>query len=135
MVKVIFGEKGTGKTKQLIEAVHNAEKDTNGNVVFINKGDRHVLDLTHNVRLVNTDDFGEMNYDIFFGLVCGMISQNFDIAHIFVDSITKIVLGDYDALEKFLNRLDCISKEFKAEVLITISEKAENLSDGIKKFA
>ena len=58
MINVIIGEKGTGKTARLIDAVHTAEKAATGSVVFINKGKRHVLDLSHNVRLVDTEEYG-----------------------------------------------------------------------------
>ena len=94
MIKVIIGEKGTGKTAKLIEAVHAAEKAATGNVVFVNKGTRHVLDLSHKVRLVDTEEYGIETYDEFYGFIGGMLSQNYDIAHIFVDSITKIVSED-----------------------------------------
>ena len=38
MVKIITGNKGSGKTKILIDAIHEAEQKSNGNVVAIQKG-------------------------------------------------------------------------------------------------
>jgi len=134
MINVIIGEKGTGKTARLIDAVHIAEQAATGSVVFINKGKRHVLDLSHNVRLVDTEEYGVTSYDEFFGFVCGVLSQNYDIAHIFIDSITKIVNGDMEALEKFLDKVNVVADQNNAEIQIILSMNPANASDGIKKY-
>lgn len=134
MINVIIGEKGTGKTAKLIDAVHIAENSATGNVVFINKGKRHILDLSHNVRLVDTEDYGIESYEEFFGFLCGMLSQNYDIAHIFIDSITKIVNDNMADFEKFLNRLDKIAEDSNAEIQIILSMNPADASDGIMKY-
>ncbi len=134
MINVIIGEKGTGKTARLIDAVHTAEKAATGSVVFINKGKRHVLDLSHNVRLVDTEEFGVVSYDAFYGFVCGILSQNYDIAHIFIDSITKIVNDDMAALESFLDKINVVAEQNNAEIQIILSMNPADASDGIKKY-
>lgn len=134
MINVIIGEKGTGKTARLIDAVHNAEKAATGSVVFINKGKRHVLDLSHNVRLVNTEEYGVASYDAFYGFICGILSQNYDIAHIFIDSITKIVNDDMAALESFLDKINVVAEQNNAEIQIILSMNPADASDGIKKY-
>ena len=134
MINVIIGEKGTGKTAKLIEAVHIAEQAASGSVVFINKGKRHVLDLSHKVRLVDTEDYAIASYDEFYGFICGLLSQNYDIAHVFVDSITKIVNDDMSAFEKFLDRLAPIADSNNAEIQIILSMNPDAVSDGIKKY-
>ena len=134
MINVIIGEKGTGKTARLIEAVHTAEQAATGSVVFINKGNRHVLDLSHKVRLVNTEEYGISNYDDFYGFVCGILSQNYDIAHIFIDSITKIVNDDIAALEAFLSKISTVAENSNAEIQIILSMNPADASDEIKKY-
>ncbi len=134
MINVIIGEKGTGKTARLIEAVHIAEQAATGSVVFVNKGKRHVLDLSHNVRLVDTEEYALSSYDEFFGFICGILSQNYDIAHIFVDSITKIVGDDMAAFEKFLDKVAPIADASNAEIQIILSMNPADASERIKKF-
>ena len=73
MLNVIIGEKGTGKTAKLIEAVHNAVNAATGNVVFVNKGKRHVLDLSHKVRLVDTEEYQQATVQV----ACEVISGDF----------------------------------------------------------
>ena len=134
MINVIIGEKGTGKTARLIEAVHSAEKAATGSVVFINKGNRLVLDLSHKVRLVNTEEYGISNYDDFYGFVCGILSQNYDIAHIFIDSITKIVDDNIAELEKFLEKIDVVAQQNNAEIQIILSMNPADASEVVKKY-
>ena len=134
MINVIIGEKGTGKTAKLIDAVHSAEQAATGSVVFINKGKRHVLDLSHKVRLVDTEEYGVGSYDEFYGFICGILSQNYDIAHIFVDSITKIVNDDMVALENFLNKISTVADQNNAEIQIILSMNPADASEGIKKY-
>ena len=134
MINVIIGEKGTGKTAKLIEAVHAAEKAATGSVVFINKGKRHVLDLSHNVRLVDTEEYSITSYETFYGFVCGILSQNYDIAHIFIDSITKIVDEDVAAFEEFLDKIAVVADKNNAEIQIILSMNPADASEGIKKY-
>lgn len=134
MLNIIIGEKGTGKTKKLIEQVHQAEETTSGSVVFINKGDRHIFDVSHRVRLVDTKEFDVDTYRSLYGLICGMISQNYDIADIFIDSITKIAGEDFEMLEKFLGEVDAIAEKFNVTVVIIISMNPADAPAGIMKY-
>lgn len=134
MVKVIIGEKGTGKTAKLIDAVNAAEAASSGNIVFINKGDRHIFDLTHRVRIVDTDEYSIVGYDEFYGFICGILSQNYDISNIFIDSITKIVNKDLAALSACLDRLNAISEKTGTEIMVIVSMKESEASESIKKY-
>ncbi len=135
MLKIIVGEKGTGKTKALIEAVHNSLESNKGSVVFINKGTRHTYDLSPKIRLVDTEDYFVDNYDAFYGLICGVLSQNFDITDIFVDSITKIVgLNEVSRLEEMLDKAASVCEKANSNLTITISIKADDISEGMKKY-
>ena len=93
-----------------------------------------MLDLSHQVRLVDTDDYKVTTYDEFYGFICGILSQNYDIAHIFVDSITKIVDDTTENFEKFLSRIDKVAEECKAEIQIILSMNPDDATDGVKKF-
>ena len=134
MVKVIIGEKGSGKTNALLDSVQAAVERDHGSIVFINNNKRHVLDLNYKVRMIDTSEFEIANFDELYGLVSGVISQNYDITHIFVDSITKIASGTTDDIEKYLDRVAKITDKFNIEVLMTISMNEKDASDGIKKY-
>lgn len=135
MIRVILGEKGTGKTKMLINSVHAAVESEKGNVVFINNGSQHTTDLSHKIRLVDTSEFSVGTYDEFYGLVCGILAQNYDVSYIFVDSITKIAKGEMADLEKLLDKLSALCERFEVQMAMTISLSAADASDKIKAYA
>ncbi len=135
MIRVILGEKGTGKTKMLLDSVHAAVESEKGNVVFINNGSQHITDVSHKIRLVDTSEFSVQNYDEFYGLVCGILAQNYDVSYIFVDSITKIATGANDELEALLEKLNGLCAKFEVQMAMTISMSAASASDKIKAFA
>ena len=135
MIRVILGEKGTGKTKMLLNSVHAAVESEKGNVVFVNNGSQHMTEVSHKIRLVDTSEFSIETYEEFYGLVSGILAQNFDVSYIFVDSITKIASGDMGALEKLLDKLNVICEKFEVQMAMTVSMSAADASDKIKAFA
>ena len=42
MVQLIVGNKGKGKTKQLLDRVNSAIKEANGNIVYLDKSSKHM---------------------------------------------------------------------------------------------
>ena len=134
MINVIIGEKGTGKTKYLVDHVNNAVKDEPGNIVFIGKTNRLMCDLTHAVRYITTDDFGIKDYEVFFGFIGGIVSSNYDISHVFVDSIWKIVETEEEGFETFISELDEFSKKNNINFTIAISAGRDRAPEYLKKY-
>ena len=137
MVELLFGKKGTGKTKALIEKVNNALTVAKGNVVFIsNDTNRNIFDVKSKARMADTSEFEIKSYDEFLGFISGIVSRDFDITNIFVDGIFKIVGSDnLDGFESFLNRLETMSQKFEITFVISVSIDAETAPDYIKKLA
>ena len=134
MIKLIIGKKGSGKTKELISDVHNSINVENGNIVFICNGDRHVLDLNHSVRLIDVAEFDTADFRVFKSFINGILSQNYDITSVFIDSLFKIVPDDMDNLTGFINDLDAISENRNIKFTICISADKEELPEGIYKY-
>ena len=78
MIKIHIGLKGSGKTKKIIDDVNKAVSAEKGNVVCITEGDRLIHDIDRSVRLVNTEQFDIKNFDMFTGMLCGIIAQDFE---------------------------------------------------------
>ena len=135
MIKVLIGKKGTGKTKTLIDNVNNSVNVVNGDIVFIsNDTKRHMYDINHKVRMVDTAEFEINEYSEFYGFVCGIISNNFDISNIFIDSITKIVDHNIEGMEEFFVNADKLSAKFNVSFFFTISIDEADAPDYIKKY-
>ena len=137
MVELLIGKKGTGKTKALIEKVNNALTVAKGNVVFIsNDTNRNIFDVKSKARMADTSEFEIKSYDEFLGFISGIVSRDFDITNIFVDSIFKIVGSDnLNGFESYLNRLETMSQKFEITFVISVSIDAETAPDYIKKLA
>ena len=135
MIKVLIGKKGSGKTKTLIDSVNNAAEQANGNVVFIsNDTKRHIFDIKHKVRLVDTSVFVLKTYDEFYGFLCGLISNDFDITNVFVDSIFKIVGDTLDGAEKFFDDVLKLCEQYNIEFMFTLSMNDSDVPEYIKKY-
>ena len=76
MVKVIVGQKGSGKTKELIEAIQSAVKTESGSIVCIEKGNSLRYDVSYHVRLVDAKEYQIGTFDQLTGFVSG-VSERF----------------------------------------------------------
>lgn len=130
MVKLIAGKKGSGKTKQLIEAIHTAEKESKGNVVAIQYGSSLNIDIYHKIRLINIEDYKIAGYNDMYGFVAGLLASNYDTTDLFVDGTLRIVGRDLEEVGKMLDRIAAISEN--VNVVFTIS--ADDIPESIKKY-
>ena len=83
---------------------------------------------------MDTEEYSIESYEEFYGFICGMLSQNYDIAHIFVDSITKIVNDNMTEFEAFLEKTAKIAEANNAEIQIILSMNPADASENIKKY-
>lgn len=134
MVKIITGNKGSGKTKILIDMINTASKNTDGYVVCIDKSDKLRYDIGHSVRIVDTDKSMVYSFEAFYGLIAGLVAGNYDIKEIFVDSILKIGGADYDALGALLAKVDRLTGS-EVEVVFTVSADKQELPENVAKYA
>ena len=136
MVRVIMGVKGTGKTKQMIELINTAVQNEHGNVVCIERGPKLTYDINYKIRLVEASHYDMKDYDFLKGFVSGLYAGNYDITHIFIDSLTKIVPSEASdmAVENFLDWLNDFGEDNNIKFTVTISADSSLASDGVKKY-
>ena len=136
MVRVIMGVKGTGKTKQMIELINSAVHSENGNVVCIERGNKLTYDIHSKIRLVESSHYDMNSFDFLKGFISGLYAGNYDMTHIFIDSLTKIVgvnATDHE-VEVFLDWLNRFAETNGLKFTVTISADASLATDGIKKY-
>jgi len=135
MIRVIMGKKGSGKTKNVIDMINSAVNTEHGNVVCIEKGKKLTYDISSRIRLVESSQYDIADYTALKGFISGMYAGNYDITHIFIDSLTKIVPSDgYLETEKFLDWLNKFGETHGIKFTITISDDADLAPDGIRKY-
>ena len=136
MVRFIMGAKGTGKTKQLIDMINYAAENESGNVVCVEMGKKLVFDVSPAVRLVESSDFAADNFTFFKGFISGMYASNYDLTHVFVDSLCKIIPSEPDSaeVEEFLAWLDRFSEQNQVKFTITISADIALATEALKAY-
>ncbi len=135
MIKLIIGNKGTGKTKKLVDAVNATTEQSHGNVVCIEKGDTLNFSVTHKARLINTETYGISGFDAFYGMLCGVCAGNYDVTDIFSDATLKIVGKDFDHLADFFDRVSALSEETNTNFVFTVSCDESELPQHIFEVA
>lgn len=135
MIKIHIGLKGTGKTKNLINDVNGALALEKGNVVCITEGNRLMHDIDRNVRMINTEQFDIKNFDMFVGLLSGIIAQDFDVTHIFIDSVFKSVPNESMAtIDELISAIEKLEEKFDTSFTLLVSADAAEASDLVKKY-
>jgi len=135
MVKIIMGLKGSGKTKQLLELVHKAINEEHGDVVCIEKGAKLIYDVPHKVRLIEASQYGFDGYDFLKGFLSGLHSANYDITHIFIDSVLRIIGQEVDdRADEFFDWCESFSQREQVKFTITISADVALATDVMKKY-
>ena len=137
MIQIILGNKGSGKTLKLIDMANSAVGEERGNIVYIDHNNRHMYDLKREIRLVNAAEYAIDSPDAFYGLLCGMLSANFDITLIVVDGFLKIVDANIKPadLEGFITKTDKLLAEHNIRMVIGISGDPAEMPEFITRYA
>lgn len=134
MIKVIYGEKGMGKTKILIDTANKIALEGKGDVVFIDDSTQLMYDLNHKVRFVNISEFPPLGTEGFFGFICGILSQNYDIEGIFIDGLNYITKKKAAEMELFFRNLQMIVEKVNIDFCITINGVSEELPEFLRQY-
>lgn len=132
MVQIIAGEKGKGKTKHLLERVNESVKSATGNIVYLDKSQKHMYELSNKVRLINVSDYMISNCDEFLGFLCGVISQDHDLEEMYLDSFLTIAMIKEEELTHAITKLEEISTKFHVSFVLSISLNENDLPDCTK---
>ena len=90
MIQVFFNNRGSGKTKALINLANEKAYCCKGNVVYIDDDERPLLELDRKIRVISTKNFKLSDYNSFYGFLCGILSEDYDIDTIFIDGLSNI---------------------------------------------
>ena len=133
MVQLIVGNKGKGKTKQLLDRVNSAIKEANGNIVYLDKSSKHTYDLNNKVRLIDVSTYPLRNCSEFIGFVCGIVSQDHDLEQMYLDSFLKIAQLEGQDITDALEELKKIGELFNVNFTISISLDEKDIPETLKE--
>ena len=135
MIKLVYGPKGTGKTKQLIESANTEALSAKGLSVFVTDTKRYMYDLKREVRFIDVTDYAVTGEDALCGFVKGIVACNSDNENIYIDGIARICGKDLKDLAGIFYMFDKISNDHGITITITCSCAKEELPDFVAKYA
>lgn len=133
MIEIICGEKGKGKTKELLGKVNSSVASASGSVAYLDKSQKHMYELNNKVRLINVMDYPISNCDEFIGFICGIVSQDNDLEEMYLDSFLTIASVDTEnEITYAIEKLDVISEKYKVKFIISVSKNIDDLPECAK---
>ena len=133
MIEIICGEKGKGKTKELLAKVNGTVATASGNIVYLDKSQKHMYELNNKVRLINVADYPVDTCDEFLGFLCGIVSQDHDLEEMYLDSfLTIAAVHNDDDMCHAIEKLDVISEKYNVKFVLSVSKNEVELPECAK---
>ena len=134
MIKVIYGAKGTGKTKLMIDAANAAVADAKGHLIYITDSKRYMYDLEREVRFIDTSEYDIAGEAALCGFVKGVIAGNNDNEYVYIDGVVRIAGKPVQEMAAFFYMLDKVSKTNNVVITVSVTADKEELPDFVTKY-
>lgn len=134
MVGVIFGQKGSGKTKKILELANRAAKEAHGSIVFIDDENSYMYDLDRNVRFVNAKEYDLVSPRMLYGFLCGLAASDYDLEYIYIDGLMRFIRTELSTLTELFDQIERFSALRGINVVMSVSGTVEELPEFMKKF-
>lgn len=134
MIKVVYGPKGTGKTKIIIDEANSKVAGAKGHLIFITNTKRYMYDLHRDIRVIDTNDFMVAGEEALIGFVKGVVAANNDNEYLFIDGAARIAGKEIKDIAAFYYMLDKISEQNGLTIYVTCSCTKEELPDFVAKY-
>ncbi len=133
MVELIVGERGKGKTKQLLDRANAVIKEAKGTVDYLDKSAQHMYELNNRIRLINVNEFPLGTEDAFLGFISGIVSQDHDLEYMFLDSFLKIASLEGQNILSCIRKLEELGEKYKINFVLSVSLAEKDLPEELKK--
>ena len=134
MIGVIFGEKGTGKTKQILELANKSVLSAKGNIIFIDDDNSYMYDLSTKARFINAAEYSITTPKMLYGFLCGLAASDFDLETIYIDGLLSIIHHSLDTLEGLFNELKAFSEERSLNIIMSITGNKQTVPEFLKAY-
>ena len=134
MIGVIFGEKGTGKTKQILNLANDACLSAKGSIVFIDYDNSYMFDVSNRIRYINASDYGIRSPKMLFGFICGIAAMDFDLEKIYIDGLIKIARHEPATLQTMMEELEAVTDKRGIDLIVSISSADKSVPGFLEKY-
>ena len=133
MFQIIAGEKGKGKTKYLLDKANAAIKESTGSIVYLDKSSKHMYELNNKIRLINVKEYPITSCEAFIGFICGIISQDYDLEMMFLDSFLKLASLEGEDISEVITTLENIGEKYHVTFVLSVSINKEDMPENAQK--
>lgn len=134
MIGVIFGEKGTGKTKKILDMANQSIQSAKGNTIFIDDDTSYIYDLSTKARFINASDYGITTPKMLYGFLCGLAASDFDLEAIYIDGILRIIGHELNSLEGLFDDLKLFSEKHNLSIIMSVTGSKETVPAFLKDY-
>lgn len=134
MIQVFCNKRGSGKTKRLIDLANKQVDGTKGASVYIDNSLKHIRQIDNRIRFISTNDFDMAGHQNFYGLLCGILSENYDIENIYIDNVLDKEISKPQEFEQGFKKIQNLSDNFNLKIYININYEEDEIPSFIKEF-
>ncbi len=133
-MKIIYGPKGTGKTKAIIDNVNSVVEEAKGHVIFITDTKRYSHEIKLKIRFLDVTGFDVKGEDGFRGFIKGIVAANGDNEYIFIDGIARITDKALSDLGDIFAVMEKLENDYGVKFVLTCSAAKEDLPEFVAKY-
>lgn len=139
MIELIYGTKGTGKTKIIIDKANDNVDTAKGDIVFITDTDELMHQLRYQVRIINASVLRASKDDPIsikelVAFIKGILSANYDIETLYIDGAHRMFKKTVPEMGEFYAALGEIAQKSDVKFVITVSAEPENFPKELKTY-
>ena len=135
MIEFVYGAKGSGKTKKMIDMANAEVGSAKGDILFINDRDKYRVTVDTKIRFINSEDFEIKGEDELYGFISGVIAGNYDVDVVYIDNLMRILDADGpEDISGILEKLDKIQKKQDIKFVLSLSCEESTVPDCVKNY-
>ena len=133
MIRVIYGKKGSGKTKRMLAMANDLGARADGSIAFIDVDKAYMYDLDRSIRFIDASEYSIFGADMFLGFIKGIAAQDFDLQYLFVDGLLKLLPEKLFDLGWLFSALETFSEKNGLSIILSVSG-SECIPDFLKPY-
>lgn len=134
MIQVFCNKRGSGKTKELIDLANGKLARAKGDSVYIDDDLSYITQLDRRIRLVATKEFDIQDYESFYGMLCGIISENYDIENMYIDGVFTIESSSIQKSAYWFKKIYMLASKFKVDIYMNVNYEKKEIPDFIREY-
>lgn len=135
MIEFVYGSKGSGKTKRMIDMANTDLETCKGDIIFVNDRDKYRVKVDTRIRFTNLEEFEISGTKEIFGFLSGVIAENYDVEIIYVDNLLRIIDAEKpEDVCEIIEKIKKINEKHKIKFVLSMSCDEADLPECVKNL-